>query len=128
MRPFSSHFFTQILHLHCYLQFTQMPPERAHFFCGCKKAVKSGDGKISVFPRRSRLKATFRAIIRTCQRCWQHQCQGFGTQSVRQHGRHLVKPKSVSASKNCVIKSQTRRVRGDFEIDLETYPLLPNWP
>ena len=37
MRPFSGHFFTQILHLHCYLPFTPTPPERAHFFCGCKK-------------------------------------------------------------------------------------------
>ena len=86
-------FFTRILHI-CYLLFTPMPPERVHFCLGCKKTVKSIDGKISVFPRRSRLEATFRAIIPACHRCWQHRCQEFGTQSVRQHGRYPVKPKS----------------------------------
>ena len=49
--------------------YTDAAREREHFFCGCKKAVKSSDGKISVFPRRSRLKATFRAITPACHRC-----------------------------------------------------------
>ena len=55
------------------------------FSCACKKAVKSSDGKMSVFSRRSLVKATFRSITSACQRC-----QEFGTQSVNQATLTLI--------------------------------------